>query len=168
MLIIQPANAGNRYLSKPVLTKIQNLLCRMNSQTVYKSDEFIFDSKMLSMIKTNEGKLVDQRYLIMPSESAEKGKSQIELFKTKRSGKEKILAKLEIDIQTGEILNIKKSCLVSLKKVAKRMENFLSKIASDFDNPEVAERFFIELQGYTNKGIEKFRTAQNSINKSKK
>jgi len=140
-------------------------MSKMNSRTSCVTSEFSFETNMLSKIKTKQGDFFDGRYLTKPVDGVRDGEAIIELSKITSKNEQKTKLKLNVDTKTGKIILAEKSPFTSWKTSLKRVERLMDNMLANFDNKEIVEHFSTKMNGFTQKGIERFQAAAEKVYK---
>lgn len=127
--------------------KVQELLLRMNSHTEYSESDYSYKSNILSGLVSKDGTLLDVSCIVRPVKEIYEGCAKIET--------EKLV--IEINPKNGEILMAKKPLFQSWAKAYHKLEKFLDRLSSNFDNAEAVERRLLPMSGLTECGVEKVR-----------
>lgn len=136
--------------------KVQELLLKMNSQTEYTQSDYSYTSKILSGLVSRDGSLVDVSCMIKPVEEIYEGCAKIETENFT----------IEVNPKTGEILMAKKPFFKSWKRAYSKVEAFLDKLNTNFDNEEVVEKKSLPMSGLTEKGLQKIKEESEKIYKN--
>lgn len=140
-----------RFLEKSQLENMQTVLRKMNSETSYrKTSEYTFETKMLNGLRIkDEAYFHDGRFLVGKTDKVE-GTSSLEFGKTE----------LEFNNKTGEIMNSKKPFFTKWSAIMDKVSEYFDIAVKSFDNPDLVNKRFVGLRGFTEKGSQRIEEAQ--------
>lgn len=139
-----------RYIGSESHQQLEQILTKMNSETIYKSNDYSFEStrtKRLSLVNhTGKAELIDSRTKIgkIPTKKQMQGNTLLTIGKTE----------LVIDNKSGEIIDYYKPFFTCWKNVIKKIQTTLGVINSSYNNSNIVKKHKLTISGFTPKGFE--------------
>ena len=140
-----------RFVTHDMKENIRFLLEKMNSETVYKSNTYYFESSVLKRLSNKKGNVefIDGRIYLNKMQKEEQIKKET-LFTINN-------IQLVINNETGEIIAYDKPLLVTWKKIMKKISENLEFFKNNFDNSDLVTKHRLTTQGFTEEGSEKIK-----------
>jgi hypothetical protein len=145
------ANKTTRRLDYESYEQLEQILTKMDKETLYKQDEYSFEStrtKRLSLYdhKNREiAELIDSRQILVPIENRNQMFDNTYLTIGK--------VQLVIENKTGKIIDYYKPFLKTWNSVLKNIKNTLLDFNNGFYTKGLVEKHRIGIQGFTEKGF---------------
>ena len=146
------ANKTTRRLDYESYEQLEQILTKMDKETLYKQDEYSFEStrtKRLSLYdhKNREiAELIDSRQILVPIEN----RNQMFDNTCLTIGK----VQLVIENKTGKIIDYYKPFFKSWKKVIKQAGQAITDFLTFYNKPEMVMKHRFGIEGFTKKGFE--------------
>ena len=140
-----------RYIGQVSHRNLENLLIRMDEDTVYKSNEYTFESsrvKKLSLVDTKNSstraELCDSRKFLgkIPEEKQFDGNTCLTIGKTQ----------LVIKNSNGEIVDYNKPSLTPWKRVLNQVNGVLADFNNLYNKEHLVMKHHFSVKGFTEKG----------------
>lgn len=147
-----------RFLSPEMKKDMTFLLNLMNEKTTYSTNGDWFSSTIFKEISDKKGRVKFQDGRIYLGDKLTRKNLKSEALLT--IGK----TELVIDNQTGEIIDYYKPLFSSWKSVMKKIGKYLEFFRTNFDNQELVKQKSLKMQGFTEKGREKFEKIKAGVN----
>ena len=140
-----------RFIDKESRNQLTQILQKMDDETIYKSNEYSFDStrtKRLSLFEQNKqiAELIDFRIFLnkIPQQRQSEGNTGLTIGKTE----------LVIENKTGEIIDYYKPFYKCWKNIMKQINETLTTFNVLFNNPKAVKKNKLTVSGFTKKGFE--------------
>ena len=140
-----------RYIGSESYQQLEQILHQMDNETVYKSNEYSFQSTKTTRLslmdnKTKKAELIDTRNKLdkIPTEKQMQENTLLTIGKTE----------LVIDNKSGEIIDYYKPFFTCWKKVLKKIQTTLGAINSSYNNSNIVQKHKLTVEGFTKKGFE--------------
>lgn len=142
-----------RYIDIESHEQLVQILRKMDSETVYKSNDFSFSSTWTTRLELfNHVKNEKRAELIDTRKSMKKYPEGKDLFKETclTIGK----TQLVIDNKTGKIIDWYKPLLISWKNILNKINITLIAINASYHNPKIVKKHKFSIEGFTQKGFD--------------
>lgn len=140
-----------RYIGSESHQQLEQILTKMNSETIYKSNDYSFEStrtkRLVLMNNTaKKAELIDTRSKLdkIPTENQMQGNTLLTIGKTE----------LVIDNKSGEIIDYYKPFFTCWKNVLKKIQTTLGALNSSYNNSNIVKKHKLTVEGFTKKGFE--------------
>ena len=153
-----PEEVKKKFINKTMRSDARELLAKMNQGTKYYVNEAGtgFTSDILASVNLGSKiKFTDERYLLHEIKDPKKAPG----FCSLQIGKNF----LQMDSETGEILKYKKGIFKPWKTFLSQAGGYIKDLLINFDNKEIVQKNFFGISGFTKKGFEQMKKAQNDI-----
>ena len=142
---------NKHYINAESYKQLEQILHQMDNETVYKSNEYSFQSTKTTRLslmdnKTKKAELIDTRNKLdkIPTEKQMQGNTLLTIGKTE----------LVIDNKSGEIIDYYKPFFTCWKNVLKKIQTTLGAINSSYNNSNIVKKHKLTVEGFTKKGFE--------------
>lgn len=142
---------NKHYINAESYKQLEQILHQMDNETVYKSNEYSFQSTKTTRLslmdnKTKKAELIDTRNKLdkIPTEKQMQGNTLLTIGKTE----------LVIDNKSGEIIDYYKPFFTCWKNVLKKIQTTLGALNSSYNNSNIVKKHKLTVEGFTKKGFE--------------
>ncbi len=134
-----------RFVTPEVKEGIRELLTKMNSETDYKTNKYVFKSEFTKSLKYGDkAEFIDGRLYLTKFPKSEQMQKET-LFTIGKT-------QLVIDNKTGEIIKFVKPFFTTWKKIMKNVDEYVNLFKQNYDNSNVITKKRLSMQGFTEEG----------------
>lgn len=156
--ISQPAfQAKTRFLSPKQLKGVKNLLTRMNSETVTRTDGMGFCSTVTNKISIKKNSFTDTR-MFFDKIPADQQMTKDSMF----AFGDKVL--VVINNKTGQITDWRKPFFKSWGCILKKIDKYITLFNKHYDDNTIVKKSRHSIIGFTSRGASEIEKAQRNLN----